>query len=250
MSVHWFIENKKTSKQETVSYVSGGKFGDFIQQLSIIYERFLLDKRPAVLYISNRGDHFTYGVKKAYKDLFPIVSKQHYIKEFKIHQGEPFDVDLSSWRHRITNGVDFIDNYILWMKYEYNIDWGKHKWILDIPKCPFWEDTIIVNTTNNRFPDNIDWHAFPRQKLVFIGFNKDGYNYFVKNVFSIHFHQVQTLYEMCIILNSCKIFIGSLSAPLSLAFGLHSPFKIGFQKNHYEYGLFRCIQDNIPSVVR
>lgn len=55
-----------------VSYLSGGKTGDFIQQLSVVYEKYLETNEPAVVYISERGDTFRFGVKRAYQDLRQI----------------------------------------------------------------------------------------------------------------------------------------------------------------------------------
>lgn len=236
----------------TTIYVSGGRLGDFIQQLSIVYERFLLDRKPAIIYISNRGDTFQKGLEKAYNDLMPILSKQPYIKEFKIHNEEPYDIDLSSWRKHLQT-----DHYLIWMKKEYHIDWGKHKWLFNIPTNPIWKKYIVINTTHRRFPDMINWTILIRrwrpENMVFIGFDQEDYLHFVKHVFKIRFHRLHSLLELCTILNSCKLFIGSLSSPLSFAMGMHVPTKIGFfgkKENHMDYRVFHTIGNNIPKVLK
>lgn len=236
----------------TTTYVSGGRLGDFIQQLSIVYERFLVDKKPAIIYISNRGDAFQMGIEKSYRDLLPIVSKQPYIKEFKIHKGEPYDIDLSSWRNHIAT-----DGYLEWMKKEYNIEWGKHQWLFNIPTNPIWKDCLIINTTHRRFPDMINWMILLRRcqpnKVVFVGFDDQDYQYFVQHAFNIRFHKLHSLLELCTILNSCKLFIGSLSAPLSFALGLHTKTKIGLfgkKENHVDYKYFQHLGKNISSVIK
>jgi len=239
-------------------YISGGKLGDFIQQMSIIYERFLLDKKPAILYISERGDKFRHGVKRAYTDLLPIVSKQPYIKEFKIHNGEQYDIDLSRWRRHIYVDKKFMDDYLTWMKKEYNIDWGKNKWIFDIPCDAIWKDKIVINTTSYRFPDIIDWKIFFNRidygNILFVGFDKNEHDHFVKNAHKINYYCPHSLEELFTIINSCKLFIGSLSAPLSIAFSIHTPTKIGFYKhtkrNFNDYKHFHNIGQNIPSVLK
>lgn len=238
-------------------YVSGGKLGDFIQQLSVVYERFLVDKEPAIVYISDRGDTFRFGVEKAYEDLLPIISKQPYIKEFKIHHGEPYDVDLSSWRKYTAQNP--LNDYLTWMKKEYGIEWGKHKWILNISTNPIWKDKIVINTTHYRFPETFPWHLQFRRmmnpnKLVFVGFDPVDYQDFVKRTgLKVRFHKPTSIHDFCIIINSCEMFVGSLSAPLSFAFGLHARLKIGYfgqKQNHFDYQVFRTIGKFIPSVLK
>lgn len=236
----------------TTVYVSGGKLGDFIQQLSVVYEKFLVDKEPAIVYISNRGDTFRFGVQKAYEDLLPIVSKQPYIKEFKIHHGEPYDVDLSSWRAYTAH--DPLTDYLTWMKVEYGIDWGKNKWILNIPTDPNWKDKIVINTTHYRFPETFPWQDYSNtepHKLIFVGFDAKDYEDFVARTgFQVLFFKPHSIYDFCIIIQSCELFVGSLSAPLSIAFALHAPLRIGFfgkKQKHPDYHIFQTIDTFIPS---
>jgi len=242
----------------TVSYVSGGKLGDFIQQMSIIYEKFLMEGRPAILYISERGDGdtFRHGVQQAYLDLQPIVSAQEYIKEFKIHEGEPYDIDLSSWR-KYTSTTP-LETYVAWIKKEYGVDWGKHKWLHHIPTDPQWNDKIIINTTQYRFPDVKNWvdglHRYSKEKLVFVGFHvADCHDFMLRMHFKIRFHNCSSLWDLAIILNSCQLFMGSLSSPLSIALGLHIPCDIGFfgsENNHFDYQVFSNIGKNISGQIQ
>lgn len=249
-----FASYKKKQTTMTTVYVSGGKLGDFIQQLSIVYERFLLDRKPAILYIDNRGDPFTLGVQKAYEDLLPIISKQYYIKEFKVYQGEPYDVDLSSWRKHIWHGSQVMDNYLTWMKKEYNLLWGKHAWIHNIPLDLKWNDHVVINTTHYRFPDMLNWFLLcrrcPKEKIVFVAFDPKEYQHFSSMTrTNFRFHKPTSLLEFCIIIRSCLLFVGSLSAPLSFAFGLHAPMKIGLhgkRTNHFDYQVFHNIGTVFP----
>lgn len=218
-----------------LTYISGGKIGDFIQQMSVIYEKYQVNKQPATLYISDRGDNFQSGVNKAYEDLHPIVSVQPYIKEFKIHQGEPYDMDLSSWRQ--------------------HADWGKHKWLLNIPTYEAWKDKVIINTTQNRFPMMVDWEQLfgrhPTEKIMFVGFEKKEHSHFIRTIHHIPFYRPQSLMEMCVLINSCKFFVGSLSSPLSIALALHTPHQIGLYNNNDRFDLptFYKIGRNIQSSV-
>ena len=44
----------------------------------------------------------------------------------------------------------------------------------------------------------------------------------------IPFIQPNSFIELCTIINSCKLFIGNLSCPLTLAFACHKPHVVGF----------------------
>lgn len=244
---YYALENiQKNIEKSTITYISGGKIGDFIQQLSVIYEKYLVDRKLAILYISNHGGEFLYGVDKAYQDLYPIVSRQPYIKEFKIHNGEPYDIDLSSWRNHAF--LMFEDNYLSWMKKEYGIEWGRHKWILDIPKDPRWETKVIINTTPNRFPTLIDWGDVFQNSIndiVFVGFEPENHQHFSRVLHHIPYYCPKSMIELAIILNSCKMFVGSLSSPLSIAFGLHIPVMVGLYNNPFDFPAFCNMAKNI-----
>lgn len=236
----------------TTTYVSGGKLGDFLQQLAVVYEKYLVDQEPAIVYISDRGDPFRFGVEKAYNDLLPIVSRQPYIKEFKIHEDEPYDVDLSSWRRHTVR--EPLNNYVTWMKQEYDIEWGKNQWIFNIPTDPNWKDKIVINTTHYRFPDTFSWQDYfsktDPNKLMFVGLEDVDYEDFVRRTgLKICFFKPHSFYDFCIIIQSCELFVGFLSAPLSFAFAIHAPLKIGyFQENPYDAHIFRNIGQHVPTV--
>jgi ADP-heptose:LPS heptosyltransferase len=88
-------------------------------------------------------------------------------------------------------------------------------------------------------------------KVFFVGFDRDDYQHFVKHACQINYYKPTSLLELFVIINSCKMFIGSLSSPLSMALGLHAPTKIGFfgkKVNHCDYQYFHLIGKNIPSV--
>lgn len=141
---------RKVFDLEPICYVSGGKLGDFCNQLSVICENYYKTGRKGILYISGTlGDPFVFGVESTYHDTYPIVSEEEYILEYKIHQGEPTDVDLSSWR----NGL-ILRNWCEMFHLKYGVDWGTHQWItppnLDLPVD--FSNKILINTTPYRFP--------------------------------------------------------------------------------------------------
>ena len=230
----------------SIKYISGGLLGDFIHQLSIINEIYIQTNKKGILYIANIGDQFRNGLEKTYNDLYEIVSIQEYIQEFKIYNGESYDYNLSEWRNYNGNH----SNLIYVFKVLYNIEWGKHKWLSNIPKKPEWENKIIINTVHYRFPDieffdslkNIDLSNY-----IFVSCFKNEYHEFInKTNILIDYYSPSSLFELCIILNSCKQVIGSLSAVLSISTALYTDCGYGLNKYidmFYFYNL-----DSIPCI--
>lgn len=238
------------------SYISGGKLGDFIQQLSVVYERFMVDGGKATVYMTDRGDTFRLGVQKAHDDLAPILSAQPYIKEFKVWNGEPYDVDLTSWRKHASCSPP--ETYLAWMMREYGVEWGKHPWVTGIPTEPKWQDVVVVNTTSYRFPDAefLDpvLRAYPADRLVFVGFSRDDYDDFVRRTqrSDVRYYCPGSLHEMFVILKSCRLLFGSLSSPLSIALSMHARYDIGFigaRQNYVDYLIFHNIDAHINNKV-
>ena len=133
----------------SITYISGGLLGDFFHQLSIINENYIKTNKKGILYIANIGDTFRNGLQKTYDDLCEIVFLQEYIEDFKIYNGEIYDINLSFWRNYVS-GNTRICNVI---KNIYDVEWGIHKWVNNIPVLKEWENKIIINTTHYRFPN-------------------------------------------------------------------------------------------------
>jgi len=207
-----------------ITYICGGFLGDFIQSLSVICENFYETGRKGILYISNHREAFKYSIEDTYNDLYPVIIRQKYIQHFKIYNNEPFEVDLSLWRD---SNLLFKQNWYYIYKNTYNIEWGKRKWLNDINYDDKWKDKIIINTTSYRFPFNIDFNLLYKLysvNLIFISSNKNEYHYFEQNTkLSMEYYEFKDFSDLITIINSCKLFIGSLSAPLSVAHALHKP---------------------------
>jgi len=235
----------------SIVYISGGYLGDFIHQLSVINENYIKTGKKGVLYIANVDVDFRDGINKAYDDLYEIVTIQDYIEEFKIYNNEPYDINLSEWR-KLYHIQNIFDSY----KAIYDIEWAKHKWLNNIDKLNEWSDKIIINTTDYRFPvieffeplKNIDLTNY-----VYVSIFKEQYDYFTNITgLNINYYCPTSLLELCIIINSCKKFIGSLSAPLSIATGLHKNCVYGI--NHlgsgriYDFIFLSKNDNNIPFI--
>jgi hypothetical protein len=125
----------------------------------------------------------------------------------------------------------------------YNIKWGKHKW-LNVGTNEKFKNCVLINTTDYRWPINIDFHSLSniyRKEIIYISHDEKQYKLFVeKTGLSIEFYKLTNFTDLCIAINSCKLFVGSQSAPVSIAKALHKNVIIGnsplIEENHPIHG--------------
>lgn len=207
------------------TYIAGGLLGDFIQQLSVINEVYLDTGRKGILYIANIGDSFRLGLENAYKDTYELVSRQPYIAEYKIYAREPeIETDLSTWRN---SRLLFKTSWYEIFKSTYKVEWGTHIWLTGIDTDTKWADKVVINTTEHRFTNHIDYREimtkYGAENCIYVSFNSAEYEGFKARtgITGITRYIPGSLMELAIIINSCNLFIGSLSAPLSIAHALY-----------------------------
>lgn len=214
------VENKP------LSYLSGGKLGDFVNQLSVICENYHKTGKKGILYIrdlENIHDKFQNGVENIYKETYDFIIKQEYIEDYKIYTNETYDINLSTWREGNLN-----QNFYNIYKQFYNVEWASHKWLDNIEINQEWKDVIVINVTPYRFPSNETINKFLKNindnlaHCFFIGFNINDYVTFVSQTkLNINFYKCKDLYEMLVIINSSKMAYLGLSAPATFANALH-----------------------------
>lgn len=207
-----------------IKYISGGLLGDFIHQLSVIHQNYLKTGRKGILYIANIGDRFRTGIEQTYKDTYDIIIRQQYICDYKIHNGEPADINLSLWR---ADNMLYKCNWNELYKKVYEVDWGTTPWLNITDMDMSWQNKIIINTSKQRFPSLIKFNElvdkYGADNIVYVGFNEKEYNRFISvtglNV--IKYYKPDSLVELCKIINSCNLVVGSLSAPMAFAHAMH-----------------------------
>ena len=211
---------------QSIIYISGGALGDFIHQLSVICEVYLKTGKKGILYISHTArntDKFPFGLEQAYKDTYKLITDQYYIESYHIHNNEPFDVNLSSW---IVNQKLFINNYNTIYLAEYGVTFCNNKY-LDIEYDSKYKDCIFISSSIKRFNSSIDYNKLIESlpcRPIFVTSTISEYEYF-KNTTGIHLEYIcfDKLYDLYIAINSCKLFIGNLSSPLTIAQGVMKP---------------------------
>lgn len=226
INISEFICDDDRTKYEfpPLTYVSGGLLGDFIHQLSVIHQKFLLTGRKGILYIANVGDQFRTGISKTYNDTYDIITNQSYIKDYKIHNNEHFDINLSTWR---ADPMLFRCNWHELYKKVYNIDWGTKQWLKIKEILPEWQNKVVINTSKFRFPEQLNFNdlitKYGIDNIIYVGFaDKEYYRFIMKTgIKTIKYHKPASLVEMCNIINSCKLMVGSLSAPMAFAHAMY-----------------------------
>jgi hypothetical protein len=214
-------EDKTVFSLKPITYVIGGMFGDFIQSLSIICEKYYETGRKGILYISERGDFFRNGLENTYNDTYSVIMSQNYIQDYKIYNNEHIEIDLTEWRN---NPHLYSQNWYNTYKQTYNVEWGKRQWI-HAPYDENWKNKVIINTTNYRWAYNIEFKKLKQlypDDLVFISSDKGQHTFFENTAdITIEYYQFSTFLELATIIGSCKLFAGSLSGPLALSHALH-----------------------------
>jgi ADP-heptose:LPS heptosyltransferase len=80
---------------------------------------------------------------------------------------------------------------------------------------------------------------------------KISYDNFIENtgLKEINFYNLDSFSELCLILYSCKLFIGNFSSPLSLAFAMHIPCIVAQYSDRRENKLFENLNKLLPSIL-
>jgi len=237
-----------------LTYIVGGMFGDFIQCLSIICEVYYKTGRKGILYISvNSEDPFRNGLVNTYNDTYPVIMKQPYIKDYQIFTDKTIkvNVNLSLWRlHKNM----YVQNWYHTFSQTYDVEWGKHKW-LNAEYDEKWKDRVVINTNERRFANTIDFSRLKtmyQDDLIFIASEESEHLHFEKTAnISIEYHPFTSFSELTTIINSCKLFVGSLSAPLAIAHALHKPRICGFSirdDSNAEYRMNAGLDAYLPNL--
>ena len=231
-------------------YVCTGMLGDFIHQLSVIYEKFRETGRQGKLYLY--GDEFSTGRMNTFKDTYDIIVSQNYIDSYHMVKEDvplpSYDYNLSEWRR---SQLLYHDNWSIIFNSVYSIPWGSHKW-LSLPVDHTWNDRIVISSSISRFVPHINYkqiYETYKDKIIYVTQNEKEYYHFTSHVgLNIPLYTPSTLYEYWIIIHSCKKYIGNLSSPLAVAIALHKPVEILIDKIHPDSIHMLELKNTIPNI--
>jgi hypothetical protein len=222
------IEIPDVFKFPPIHYSASGLLGDFIIQLSVICENYYKTAQKGILTMTDTIP-FRKGLLSTYNDIQTIVKSQPYIQEFRIGETSSCDVYLSSWRE---NSLLYKVSWYELILNEYGTQMGKHKWIC-MEKCAEWNSKVIIHIVQYRFPVNVDYSCIVEEhgieNIVFLGMEDTDYAFFQqKTCISIpDIFKPTTFEELCSAINSCKLFVGALSMPLTIAHACKVPLIVG-----------------------
>ena len=62
-------------------------------------------------------------------------------------------------------------------------------------------------------------------------------------------HKPQSFEELCVIINSCKLFVGACSMPMCLAHGIQGPRIVGLPPHPNDIHIAIGIKNHIPNII-
>ena len=217
-----------------IKYIACGLLGDFIHQLSVINEKYKLTGRKGILYMSNCLEVFRWGIERTYEDIKPFLLTQSYIHDLRIHDGTEYEIHLSKWRHDVNH---LVDSWHTVFKRHYDIEWSKTPWF-KIQGNSEYENTVFISTSPNRWwEEPFDCAMFVNQlgsDVRFLASEQSNYDYFVsKTGITLPLVIPSNFTELVSAIQGCKLFVGTLSAPLAIADALHKK-RIALQQHDYD----------------
>jgi len=234
-----------------IRYLSSGKLGDFIHQLSIINERHIQTGQKGILYITEALEGFSFGLQKVYDDTKSFVLQLPYIEDYQIHRGEQTDVCLSSWRR---SHLLFRVNWHHIFQNIYNVNWGSSPWLFGGENPRFRGKTLFsCSTYEPRYPRLINFkklfETIGYDNIMFITNNESEYdNFTMKTGEMLDLFVPKTIDEFITAVNSCDHFIGNLSSPLTYAFGLHKKCTVLLAPNNIDNYNFINLEEHLPYI--
>jgi hypothetical protein len=224
-----------------VNILVGGKFGDFIIALYGVRGYCSANNCKANVYLIDIG--WEYGIDNIYRELYNILIGQDYINKFEILPKYAYHLDPIQTpsqnssiqifdKRLIEEGYifnDYITSSLLYKKCWFEI--YSHKYDFTITSPTSW---IKHNKINNDFIGKVIVHrkhsperfnpTFPYEELidkysdslVFASTKRQDYENF-KYTSKIPYYEVKDIDDWFTIINSCSMFVGNLTGPVTIA---------------------------------
>ena len=223
--------------EKVIHYLAEGLLGDFIMQLSIVCENFHKTGKKGVVHMI--GTNFRSGLEKTYEEIHSIITSQYYIENLTMELPENFDnaIYISSWRNsHLLFQVNFFELFL----HEYQIEMGNHAWITTNVDDA-WSSKILIHITKYRFPVDLNFSDIVSQygedNIVFLDLEIGDYDFFVNRtgVSLPHIYKPASFVELCTMIQSCALFIGSASMPSCVARAMRKKKIIGMPPDKNDF---------------
>lgn len=220
----------KITQNPPYNFLIGGRMGDFIQVLYVAYQYYQQTNIKSNIYVTNDlvygGDKFHKPIEQLYKEFFPVLEQQEYINSFEIFNNQTKDFINLNEKWRV---IDFHKDKWPWINLfnqSYLTEFTDFKygpWVKIIGSKEEFKNKVIIHRAYYRTTNSINWkYLIKNNDCVFVGFEDTQYNKFpYKHM--LPFYQMEDLEEFCLILNSCKFYVGNQTGPLSIAHAMDVP---------------------------
>lgn len=219
---------------KTKNFLSGGKLGDFIHTLFVVKNICERECCKANLYLSGGGDIWSYGIDRAYKDLYPLVVSQGYINMFDMeaNMGQGDFINLNSWREVVATEHAETGKYSrCWtdlLSEIYHLTPSSYAWLSPMYYDNSFKDAIVIHQSLKHYCE-LPWSEIfklPCKGFIFLTSNNDEYtNFKHRGCATCLYTESVTLVTS--IIASCKLYIGNQSALSAIASALDVPRIIG-----------------------
>jgi hypothetical protein len=206
-----YIDNQLKNLLNPIFYMVDGSVEESIMYLSVVNEKFIETGRKGIIF---------YYTSDKDASQFSILSKQDYIQDYKIGEYEEYDFNLNSWRN---NHLLYKYSWHHIFKSEYGVEWGKHPWIKTNINNSY-KNKIVLTYSSRDIPiilkDVLSTYSY--NDIILVGYiESDKTNFLNKYGIDLPFVLCKTVEDMATIINSCKLFIGTMSAALTISQATH-----------------------------
>jgi hypothetical protein len=225
--LHNYIQQECKEYLDPIFYIAGGRLGDFMLQLSVVQEQYLKTGRKGDIYMYDKIPNlrfeasFSNGLQSTYDDIYSLLMNQEYILDCKIWNKQHYDVNLSIWYN---SPLLYHTNWYEIFKKEYDIEWGKKKWLHTQINENYKGSIVITPIVRNITIDlNKLLKKYDKSKMLFVCFDRTQYQLF-SSIYGIELPVIEckTIEDMAIIINSCDLYISGMSSPLAIAQATHT----------------------------
>lgn len=205
------IRNVIQSKKE-INFLHSGQLGDIICSLPAIYS---LSEKKCNLFLNIKKENKFLSFQ-LYKKLLPLLKYQPYIAKVETFKNQSIDINLDLFRN--FPFLWYCSNKIFLQLTGQHFNLSK-KFIFS-KKINTFKKKIVIIRTLRRQNKSINYSFLKKYgDLVFLGL-KDEFIELKKQINTLNYHKCSNFFEMCSIINSCKLFIGNASFGYHLAEGL------------------------------
>jgi hypothetical protein len=207
-----------------------GKLGDFIHTLYVA--KYYSYENEINLYYSSE---FLEGLDfvGSFNNLKPLVDRQKYIKTFDFYNDQIIDINLTDFRYnKNINNLGWTDllidthrikklDTLSWLETDINED---------------FKNNVIIHRSLKYSDTSFPWKRIIdkyNNDIIFVSTDEYEYNSFIYNK-NIKFLKVNNIYDLSVIINSCKLFVGNQSMPFAIASSLNKNRILEINKFEYD----------------